>query len=111
QSSSDAPTSPGLSPSAISAFPHFKAGLSIAQTAERMARAESTVRGYLDQFLSHEQVTDPSPWVDDITTARVHEAVEAVGSGRLKPIFEHLGGEVAYEQIRIVARCLANVDG
>ena len=35
---------------------------------------------------------------------------EAVGNDRLKPIFEHLDGEVPYDQIRIVANCLANAE-
>lgn len=97
-----------LSASAVAAFPHFKAGLSIAETAEQMARAESTVQGYLNQFIQHEQITDPSPWVDDDTTRQIHAAIDQVGGDRLKPIFEHLGGEISYDQIRIVASCLAN---
>lgn len=96
--------------SAIAAFPHFKAGLSIAETAAELSRAESTVRGYLNQFLQHEQITDPSPWVDNTTTQKIREAIDAVGNQRLKPIFEHLGGEVSYDEIRIVASCLANAE-
>jgi len=97
-----------LSASAASAFPHFKEGLSIAETAQRMARAESTVRGYLNQFLRHEQITDPSPWVDPATATRIRTAIDEVGNEKLKPIFEHLGEEVSYDEIRIVASCLAN---
>jgi ATP-dependent DNA helicase RecQ len=96
--------------SAIAAFPHFKAGLSIAETAVQMARAESTVRSYLDQFIRHEGVTDPSSWVDEATVQRIRSAIEAVGNERLKPIFEHLGDEVPYDQIRIVASCQANAE-
>ncbi len=102
---------PALSTSAIAAFPHFKAGVSIAETAQKMARAESTVQGYLSQFLRHEQITDPSPWVDNGTAQRIHAAIDAVGNERLTPIFEHLGGEIPYDQIRIVASCLANASG
>jgi len=101
---------PELSTSAIAAFPHFKAGASIAETAEKMARAESTIQGYLDQFIRHESITDPSPWVDEITIERIRVAIDAVGNERLKPIFEHLAGEVPYDKIRVVANCLANAE-
>ena len=74
-----------------------------------MGRAESTVRGYLGQYLRQEGIADPSPWVDQETATRVREAMEQVGAGRLKPVFEHLGGEISYEETRIVASCLANV--
>jgi len=96
--------------SAIAAFPHFKAGASIAETAQKMARAESTVQGYLSQFIRHEQITDPSPWVEATTAHRIHAAIDAVGNERLTPIFEQLGGEIPYDQIRIVANCLANAE-
>ena len=62
--------------------------------------------GYLSQYLRHKQVTDPSPWVDEITATRVRAAIEEVGGERLKPIYEHLEGQVSYEQIRIIATCL-----
>jgi len=100
----------GLTASAVSSFPHFKAGTSIAETALKMARAESTIHGYLGQFIKHEQITDPSPWVDFATVERIRTALDTVEGDRLKPIFDHLGGEVSYDQIRIVASCLANVE-
>ena len=102
---------PEITASAVRAFPNFKSGQSIAQVAESLGRAESTVRGYLNQFLRHEQITDPTPWVEESTAKRVREAIEAVGPGPLKPLFEHLGGEVPYDEIRIVASCLANAEG
>jgi len=101
----------GISASAIAAFPHFQAGQSITETAKVMARAESTVYGYLNQFIQHEQITDPSPWVEEATVQQIRAAIDTVGVERLKPIFEHLGGEVSYDQIRIVASCLANASG
>jgi len=102
--------SAGLTASAVSAFPHFKAGTSIAETAQKMARAESTIRGYLGQFIKHEQITDPSPWVDFAAVEQVRTALDTVEGDRLKPIFDHLGGEVSYDHIRIVVSCLANAE-
>ncbi len=96
--------------SAIAAFPLFAEGKTIGEVAQEMGRAESTVHGYLDQYLHHEQVTDPSPWIDDATATCIREAISEVGNERLKPIFEHLGGDIPYEKIRIVAACLANAE-
>ncbi len=100
-----------ITASAVRAFPNFKAGESIAEVAESLGRAESTVWGYLGQFLRHEQITDPTPWVDESIAKRIREAIEEVGPGPLKPFFEHLDGEVSYDEIRIVASCLTNAEG
>ncbi|MCA9229227.1 MAG: DNA helicase RecQ [Planctomycetales bacterium] len=97
-----------VSASAVAAFENFKAGESVAEAAKSLGRAESTVRGYLSQFLRHEQITDPTPWVDEATARRVRDAIEQVGGDRLKALFEYLNGEVSYDDIRIVASCLAN---
>jgi len=100
-----------LTTSAIVAFPLFAAGKSIAEAAKELERAESTTYGYLDQYLRHERITDSSPWVDAATAERILAAIETVGGDRLKPIFEYLGSEISYNEIRIVANCLANTAG
>lgn len=102
---------PTTTVSAIAAFPFFKAGDSVAEIAAKLSRAESTICGYLDQFIRHEQITDPLPWVDEATTNRILEAIEEVGNERLKPIFDQLGGDISYDKIRVVASCLANAEG
>jgi ATP-dependent DNA helicase RecQ len=94
--------------SAAAAFIHFRRGASIEEVMECMSRARSTVCGYLQTYLRLDQVIDPSPWVDAKTARRIEEALETIGPGPLNPVFEHLGGQVRYEQIRIVAACLAN---
>jgi ATP-dependent DNA helicase RecQ len=99
---------PGLTSTAVLAFPLFRQGLGIQEVAERMERATSTVYGYLSEFIRHEHVTDPSPWVDAESVQRITHAAEQVGTERLKPIFELLGGKANYEQIRIVVLCLQN---
>lgn len=101
---------PSMSTSAVAAFPLFRQGLSISVVAERLERAESTVAGYLQQFLVHESITDSTPWVDTLTASRIADAIEAVGRERLKPIFDHLDGQISYEQIRVVATCMANAE-
>lgn len=92
------------------AFPLFRQGLSVEQVAQRLSRALSTVHSYLNLFIQHEQITDPSPWGDRATAERVVAAVGQVGTERLKPIFDLLGGQVSYDQIRIVVLCLANAE-
>ena len=76
-----------------------------------MGRARSTVTGYLGEFLRHEQIQDPSPWVEEKTIRRIEQAIAEVGQAGLRPIFDQLGGDVSYDDIRIVATCVANREG
>jgi ATP-dependent DNA helicase RecQ len=101
------PESRGPTVSAVSAFSLFRQGLSVEQVAQHMNRAVSTVHGYLAEFIQHEKFSDPSPWVDAATVERVVQAARQVGTERLKPIFDLLGGQVSYDQIRIVVLCLS----
>jgi ATP-dependent DNA helicase RecQ len=101
----------GPKPSATPAFAFFRQGASIEDVMQRMNRARSTVVQYLVDYLRHEQVMDAEPWVEPEVFKRVEAAVEVVGLGGLKPIFEQLGGQVSYDEIRIAAACLANRDG
>jgi ATP-dependent DNA helicase RecQ len=96
----------GPSMSTISAFQFFRQGLSVEQVAQQMDRAASTVHGYLAEFIRHEKITDPSPWIDAATVRRVAQAARETGTRRLKPIFERLDGQVSYDQIRIVVLCM-----
>jgi ATP-dependent DNA helicase RecQ len=97
-----------INASSIAAFSLFREGLSLAEVATRMGRAPATVNGYLADYLRHERVTDPSPWVEPTIVARIEEAAGEVGSERLKPVFELLGGDVDYDAIRVVLTCLRN---
>ncbi len=95
--------------SAINAFPMFEAGASIDDVVQETGRALSTVQGYLGDFLRTKKITDPSHWVDAATATRVRAAYAELDSpDRLTPLFEHLGGTVNYETIRIVVTCLRN---
>jgi ATP-dependent DNA helicase RecQ len=97
-----------LNASAIAAFPYFRNGASVEEVAAQMGRAESTVYGYLEQYMRHERIDDPFPWVARDTAARVRQAIDVVGRERLKIIFDQLDGSVAYHQIRLVLACLDN---
>ncbi len=96
---------PVLTPSAWQALQLFRQGYSVQQVEQQMDRATSTVHRYLAQFIRHEKITDPAPWVDSATVERVTQAAREVGTQRLKPIFELLEGQVSYSQIRLVVLC------
>ncbi len=101
-----AAATPGMS--AIGAFPLFRQGLSVPQVAHQLGRAPATVLGYLVDYLRHEGICDPKPWVDAATAQRILWAADQTGMERLKPIYELLGGQISYEQIRIVVVCRQN---
>jgi ATP-dependent DNA helicase RecQ len=93
------------------AFQLFEMGQSVAEVAEHLGRAESTMYQYLEDYVRDRELTNPHPWVDSELFARVREAVKMVGGGALKPIFLHLNEEVPYNQIRIALTCLRNGEG
>ena len=87
------------------AFELFAEGKTESQIADEMGRAISTVNGYLTSYIEQENVTDATPWVDKLIVGRIESAIDEVGCDRLKPIYEQLGEDVPYEQIRIVVAC------
>jgi len=89
------------------AFQHFRRGAGPDEVATALARAPSTVHKYLIEFIRHDHITDPTPWVDLETVNRVEQALDEADSSRLQPIFEALGKIVPYETIQIVATCRA----
>jgi ATP-dependent DNA helicase RecQ len=107
----DAEARTGPNAATTASFGHFRRGASIEEVMESMGRARSTVAGYLSEYLRYEQIQDPSPWVEEELVKQIELAIAEVGLVGLKPIFDHLGGEVPYEPIRIVATCVANREG
>jgi ATP-dependent DNA helicase RecQ len=103
---SDAPTA-----GAIDAFPLFEEALRVEEAAERLGRAVSTTYGYLEAYVKQRGVTDVTPWVTRGDFAQVEAAAHEMGTARLKPIYEALGGKIGYERIRIVVAALANRAG
>ncbi len=84
------------------AFRMFAEEKGIEEVMEAANRARSTVVGYLAEHIGDEAPRRIDRWVDDATYRRVEEAATTVNSGRLRPIYEHLGGQVPYETIRLV---------
>jgi len=90
------------------AFDLFDQKLSVKEVAKSVERAESTTTQYLIEYIKREKINNPYPWVDEQTFGRIIDAVEQVGRGRMKPIFDSLNGEIDYNQIRIGIECLRN---
>lgn len=99
---------PEIKTASLPAFEFFRQQMSVADVAEKMGRAFSTVNGYLGDYLRHERIEDPSPWVSGETASRIEQAIKQVGAERLRPIFDALNEEVGYDEIRIVATCRRN---
>lgn len=84
------------------AFAMFDEGYSIEKVVESMGRTSATVTNYLARYIEERQPVSISAWIDDDTYSRVVEAIEQVGDDFLKPIHDHLGGDVDYDHIRVV---------
>ena len=92
----------------MAAFEFFRKGDSVALIAKQLQRAESTVSGYLNDYMRFEKITDPSPWVDAETLAQVTNQSHLADTGKLKPLYDHFEGKIGYDQIRIVLTTLKN---
>lgn len=91
-------------------FELFDQGLSIRDVAKKLDRIESTVTSHLLKYIAVRDITDASPWVAEAMIAKIKDAAESREDGRLKPVYEALGGEVSYEEIRMVLACHRNRD-
>jgi ATP-dependent DNA helicase RecQ len=92
---------PRASGSALQAAEMFRKGWSVEQVSRAMARATSTVNDYLAQFVRETRPESIDPWVPPALQQRIMAAAMEQETPRLKPIFDKLGGAVAYEQIRL----------
>jgi ATP-dependent DNA helicase RecQ len=90
------------------AFEMFAKGWGVEQVMTALDRAESTTWGYLTDFVATTRPQHLDRWVDPQTYRAVAGAIEEVGASYLKPLFDHLAGQVPYEQIRLVAAHLKN---
>jgi len=102
----DVPPTP--TKAAMEYFAHFDAGKSVAEVCRITGRKPSTVNGYLNRYIMHRGITDPTAWVPAEVAARVEQKLDELDTGRLTPLFEALNGEVSYDELRIVTTCLRN---
>lgn len=91
---------------AVMAFPLFRQGLSIPALMQQVGRARSTIVKYLCQFIQTEKPQSIAAWVSPEIYDRILAATKQHGTAMLRPIFEHLNGEVDYDSIRIAVTYL-----
>jgi len=84
------------------AFDLFREGKPVAEVADAIGRALSTTLQYLVEWVQETAPADVSAWVPAERYRRVEAAVNEVGLGLLRPVFEALDGEVPYDDIRVV---------
>ena len=100
---------PSKSESLRQAFELFDAGTSPEEVAQTLGRAESTVGGYLRDYIADRRVTDPSPWVSSRIAEIIEAAIDEVGPMPLRGIRERLDDEeISYRDIGVVAACYTN---
>ena len=92
------------------AFEMFEQNAGIEEVAAAIERAPSTVWGYLGEFIAQHPSHPLDKWVKPETFQAIANAAAEVGKQYQKPIFDHLGGVVPYEQIRMtLARLNSNL--
>jgi ATP-dependent DNA helicase RecQ len=90
------------------AFELFAKQRPVSQIAAIVNRAESTTTQYLVDYINIKKIADPSPWVNEQTANKIHQAVRAVGSKQKSMLFKHLKGQATYPDINITLACLRN---
>lgn len=87
-----------------------RAGLTIEEIAERRGLATQTIAQQMAELVACREIEDVSPWLDEVTLAKIRRSSGEGPIGALKPIFDALGGAVTYEQLAI-ARAFLNRAG
>ena len=80
----------------------YASGASIDEVARRFGVTAGTAMKHLADFIAQRRPAAIDRWVDAAMYAKVVEASRRSDDGRLKPIFEALGGAVPYDLIRVV---------
>lgn len=83
-------------------IPMLRQGKSFDEIAAAAGITPGTVGSHLLELMEIEVLGSIDQWVPVETQRRVIAAANEVGRERLKPIYDHLSQEVAYEQIRLV---------
>ena len=92
----------GSSLTAARLRPFFEKGTEMKQIATAVDLAESTVSGYLAEWVLDTCPESIDHWVDTETAERIRAAIVQCGVGPLRPVYEALEEKVPYYQIRIV---------
>jgi ATP-dependent DNA helicase RecQ len=92
--------------SKLQAFALFERGVLLDDVARTVGRAQSTTLQYLVEYIDAKRINYPAPWVSERTYRRVADASRGMNLHKVKPIFEALGGNVPYDQVRVCVACL-----
>jgi ATP-dependent DNA helicase RecQ len=92
------------------AWEAFARGEAIEAVAAQIDRARSTTVEYLADYIVTARPASIEPWVSDAAREEIIAATERFGRDHLKPIYEHLNGRIAYDQIRIVLAQLMAIE-
>lgn len=83
-------------------YAHFDRGESVEAAAEALKLAPATLSEHLAEWVQSRRPASVERWVDRRTYELVLTTSRHLNADRLKPIFDHLGGQVPYETIRVV---------
>jgi ATP-dependent DNA helicase RecQ len=81
----------------------ISAGATIAEAAEQRGIAQTTIIGHLERLVEQGEDVSlehllPSPE----RMKAINDAFDVMGFGLLRPVFDEMGGEVSYEDLRLV---------
>ncbi len=94
--------SKGVSKTMLESGALAQAGLSLAEIAKQRGIKEITVAGHLEAFLEQGKELDLGLFVSVEKQELLGKAFEAHGFGYLSPVVEGLGGQVSYDEARIM---------
>jgi ATP-dependent DNA helicase RecQ len=80
----------------------FAQGADVESMSQQLMKSVAVVYRMLEEWVAREQPASIDPWVPRTVQQRVNEAIDAHGTARLRPLFEHLDSTVPYELIRLV---------
>jgi ATP-dependent DNA helicase RecQ len=105
-SQSQAKLRPSTAPNAArtDAFRLFDQGRSLDQVEAATSRTRGTILQYLEEYVDERRPESVAQWVPPAVYERVKSTAVRLEGHLLKPVFEALGEEVPYDQIRIVMK-------
>jgi ATP-dependent DNA helicase RecQ len=86
------------------AFDLFDQGRTLDEVAASTGRTRSTASSYLEEYLAERKPASIDRWIPAQLYDRIDTAAAKLGGPLLRPVFEALGGEIGYDEIRIVMR-------
>jgi ATP-dependent DNA helicase RecQ len=96
------PAGPALTASRREAAGYFRQGQSIAEVAQKMGRAQSTVAQYLVEYIVANKPDSITTWVPEGVYRPIAHAAEQRGLASPKAVFVALGERIPYDPIRLV---------